>query len=236
MSSLAQIPLFVREEHPIADVFAFSKPARTFTGDFYFTHRDTDRLWFALGDVAGKGLPAAVIMAMIQEELEHRIASCATTKCDPSVTMQRLHAFLHPLMPRNRFATVVIGHLRDDGLLTIANAGHCPPLIARGKSIEQIGSTGPVAGILKGSRWRSTTRRLAPGDAILLYSDGLLEARSDDGEELGVERIMRAFDRVAGATPREIVEHVLAGANGHAFDDDVTLLAISARPPRPRAS
>jgi sigma-B regulation protein RsbU (phosphoserine phosphatase) len=236
MSSLAQIPLFVREEHPIADVFAFSKPARTFTGDFYFTHRDTDRLWFALGDVAGKGLPAAVIMAMIQEELEHRIASCATTKCDPSATMQRLHAFLQPLMPRNRFATVVIGHLRDDGLLTIANAGHCPPLISRGKSIEQIGSTGPVAGILKGSRWRSTTRRLAPGDAILLYSDGLLEARSDDGEELGVERIMRAFDRVAGAAPREIVEHVLAGANGHAFDDDVTLLAISARPRRPRAS
>jgi serine phosphatase RsbU (regulator of sigma subunit) len=223
-----QLPLFVREEHPIADVFAFSKPARTFTGDFYFTHRETDRLWFALGDVAGKGLPAAVIMAMIQEELEHRITSCATTKCDPSVTMQRLHAFLHPLMPRNRFATVVIGHLRDNGLLTIANAGHCPPLISIGNSIEQIGSTGPVAGILKGSRWRSMTRRLAPGDAILLYSDGLLEARSEDGEELGLERIARAFDCVAGATPREIVEHVLAGANGHAFDDDVTLLAISA--------
>jgi phosphoserine phosphatase RsbU/P len=243
-----QLSLFVREEHPIADVFAFSKPARTFTGDFYFTHRETDRLWFALGDVAGKGLPAAVIMAMIQEELEHRITSCATTKCDPSVTMQRLHAFLYPLMPRNRFATVVIGHLRDDGVLTIANAGHCPPLIshvapapspagaAAPHWIEQIGSTGPVAGILKGSRWRSTTRRLAPGDAILLYSDGLLEARSGDGEELGIERIARAFDRVAGATPREIVEHVLAGANGHAFDDDVTLLAISARPPRPRAS
>src|SRR5437016_4621824 len=180
------------------NVAAFSKPARTFTGDFYFTHRDSDRLWFVLGDVAGKGLPAAVIMAMIQEELEHRITSCATTKCDPSATMQRLHAFLYPLMPRNRFATVVIGYLRDDGLLTIANAGHCPPLIAHvapagaraPHSIEQIGSTGPVAGILTGSRWRSTTRRLAPGDAILLYSDGLLEARSDDGEEFGVERIV----------------------------------------------
>ena len=111
------------------EAYAYSKPARTFTGDFYLTHHDTDRLWFVLGDVAGKGLNAAVIMAMIQEELEHRIASCATTKCDPSTTMQRLHEFLHPLMPRNRFATVVIGTLRDDGMLTIANAGHCPPLI-----------------------------------------------------------------------------------------------------------
>src|SRR5947207_5124715 len=113
------------------NVAAFSKPARTFTGDFYLTRRDSDRLWFALGDVAGKGLPAAVIMAMIQEELEHRITSCALTRCDPSTTMQRLHLFLQPLLPGNRFASIVIGYLRDDGLLTIANAGHCPLMIAQ---------------------------------------------------------------------------------------------------------
>src|SRR5436305_13486659 len=102
LRGVSQLPLFVREEHPIADVHAFSKPARTFTGDFYLTHREDDRLWFVLGDVAGKGLPAAVIMAMIQEELEHRIASCAAMRLDPAVTMQRLHAFLQPLMPQNR--------------------------------------------------------------------------------------------------------------------------------------
>src|SRR5437762_1334451 len=80
------------------DVFAFSRAARTFTGDFYFTHREHDLLWFTLGDVSGKGLPAAVVMAMIQEELEHRIISCAATRCDPSTTMLRLHTFLRPLM------------------------------------------------------------------------------------------------------------------------------------------
>ena len=99
------------------DVYAVSIPARTFTGDFWFTHRTDDRLWFALGDVAGKGLPAALVMAMIQEELEQRINSCARAGCDPATTMQRLHAFLRPLLPRNRFATVVIGWLRDDGTL-----------------------------------------------------------------------------------------------------------------------
>ena len=83
------------------DVHAVSIPARTFTGDFWFTRRTDDRLWFALGDVAGKGLPAALVMAMIQEELEHRIASCARTACDPSVTMTRLHAFLKPLIARS---------------------------------------------------------------------------------------------------------------------------------------
>src|SRR5207253_9420961 len=150
MSVLFAESLPISEHH----VAAFSKPARTFTGDFYFTHRNGDRLWFALGDVAGKGLPAAVIMAMIQEELEHRITSCASARCEPSVTMQRLHQFMRPLMPSNRFATIVIGSLHDDGTLTIANAGHCPPMIVRRDgTIEQIEPTGPVAGILPKSSW-----------------------------------------------------------------------------------
>src|SRR5437763_3296138 len=117
--------------YPLPDVFAFSRAARTFTGDFYFTHRENGLLWFTLGDVSGKGLPAAIVMAMIQEELEHRITSCATAHCDPSTTMMRLHTFLRPLMDSRRFATVVIGNLRDDGLLTIANAGHPSPFIGR---------------------------------------------------------------------------------------------------------
>src|SRR5260370_38705448 len=123
-------------------------PARAFTGDFYFIHGATDRLWFALGDVAGKGLPAALVMAMIQEELEHRIASCARTACDPSVTMTRLHAFLKPLIASNKFATAIIGHLHDDGTLQIANAGHCPPMIVRADGgMESTDSTGPLWGI-----------------------------------------------------------------------------------------
>ena len=223
-----QLALFAPPPAAAFEVHAYSKPARTFTGDFYLTHRAGDRLWFVIGDVAGKGLPAAVIMAMIQEELEHRITSCAATKCDPAVTMQRLHEFLHPLMPRNRFATVVIGHLRDDGLLTIANAGHCPPLIARNGTIEQIDSTGPAAGMLKSSRWRSVTRRLAPGDALLLFTDGVLEARSRDGEEFGSERIARALMRTARRRPRQIVDAVLADAANYSIDDDLTLVAISA--------
>src|SRR5262249_39843602 len=126
------------------DVHAISLPARTFTGDFWFTHRAQDRLWFALGDVAGEGLPPAPGMAMIQEELEHCIASCARTASDPATTVQRLDAFLRPLLPRNRFATMVAGWLRDDGVLRIVNAGHCPPLIVRtGGRLDPIPSTGP---------------------------------------------------------------------------------------------
>ena len=213
--------------YPASDVFAFSRAARTFTGDFYFTHREGDLLWFTLGDVSGKGLPAAVVMAMIQEELEHRIVSCATAQCDPSTTMMRLHSFLRPLLDSRRFATVVIGNLRDDGLLTIANAGHPSPLIARRDgSIEAIDSTGPVAGLLPASKWCSTQRRLSRGESLFLYSDGLLEARVEDGE-FGAERIAAAFAGSKGDA-RSIVNGVLANAREHdaAFEDDVTLLAI----------
>ena len=211
------------------DVHAVSIPARTFTGDFWFTRRTDDRLWFALGDVAGKGLPAALVMAMIQEELEQRINSCARAGCDPTTTMQRLHAFLRPLLPRNRFATVAIGWLRDDGLLTLVNGGHCPPLVLRADGrIEAIDSTGPVVGVLEHSRWESATLTLDEGDKLLLYSDGVVEATSPAGDEFGqhgIERALPARCASAGAVATAIVEAVRRHAEG-ARADDLTVLVI----------
>ena len=207
------------------DIHAVSRPARTFTGDFYFTHRHASRHWIAIGDVAGKGLPAAIVMAMIQEELEQRILSCANADCDPSRTVQRLHDFLMPLLPRNRFATAVIGWLDDDGTLTIANAGHCPPMILRANgAIELIGSTGPIAGVLENASWTSLELHLSLGDSLLLYSDGVTEAEID-GEELGLcglRKIVAGAPRNSRAT--DVAEAVLREIPRH--QDDLTLVVI----------
>ena len=187
----------LREERvsQIPHIHAVSRPARTFTGDFYFTHRHEQRLWIAVGDVAGKGLPAAIVMAMIQEELEQRIASCASAECDPTRTAVRLHEFLAPLLPRNRFATAALGWLDDDGALTLVNAGHPPPIIIRRNgTIEEIGSTGPVLGVLPNPQWQAVNRQLEEGDALVLYSDGVSEAVVD-GEELGVCGLRRLLAR-----------------------------------------
>jgi serine phosphatase RsbU (regulator of sigma subunit) len=203
----------------LIDVRAISRPARMFTGDFYFTHRHEDRTWLALGDVAGKGLPAAIVMAMIQEELEQRIASCASAECDPARTAARLHEFLAPLLPRNRFATAVIAWLRDDGLLTLVNAGHCPPLIVRRDgSIEELGSTGPILGVLPLPSWYSTSTLLEEGDTLVLYSDGVTEAIVD-GEELGVQGLRELLAQ--GVTPEALLETLKTC-------DDVTLLVVRA--------
>jgi len=213
---------------PDFDVHAVSIPARTFTGDFWLTHRAADRLWFAVGDVAGKGLPAALVMAMIQEELERRIASCARSGCDPATTMLRLHAFLRPLLPSNRFATAVIGWLGDDGTLQIVNGGHCPPLIVRADGvIEEVGSTGPVVGILPIVCWRSATFALDPGDTLLLYTDGVVEATSAAGEEFGIFGIEHA---IGGGSARQMAESVVRAVERHGGrEDDLTVLAIGAR-------
>jgi sigma-B regulation protein RsbU (phosphoserine phosphatase) len=205
----------IRSVRPV--VRAVSRPARTFTGDFYLTHRHEDRLWLALGDVAGKGLPAAVVMAMIQEELEHRIVSCASAECDPARTAARLHEFLAPLLPRNRFATAVIAWLRDDGLLTMANAGHPSPLIVRASgSVEELASTGPILGVLPNPSWHSVSVQLGPGDSVVIYSDGVTEAEID-GEEIGVAGLRELLTR--GVTPESVLEKLDPC-------DDVTMLVV----------
>jgi len=205
----------VRSVTPGVSVEAISRPARTFTGDFYFAQRHEDRLWIALGDVAGKGLPAAIVMAMIQEELEHRIASCASAECDPSRTAQRLHEFLTPLLPSNRFATAVIGWLRDDGTLTLVNAGHPPPMIVRRDgTIDEIASTGPILGVLPNPRWCSRTLHLDRGDTLVLYSDGVTEAIVN-GEELGICGLRTLLAQ--STTPGSVLQSL-------ATNDDVTLV------------
>jgi len=204
------------------DVQAFSRPARAFTGDFYFTHRHDDRMWFAVGDVSGKGINAAVVMAMIQEELEHRIMSCANAACDPAQTVTRLHEFLRPLLPANKFASAVIGYATDDGHLVVANAGHCPPVIVRRDgSTDLVESTGPVVGILPESRWRSSVRMLGRGETLVLYSDGVIEAESPDGCQFGVDGLRR----VAATGAEAIVAAVDAHAHGER-GDDLTLVVV----------
>jgi len=217
---------------PSVDLHAISLPAGTFTGDFYLAERGAEGLWIALGDIAGKGLPAAVVMAMVQEGLEQRLAECVMLHCDPVGALQRLQDLLLPLLPSNRFVTAVIAHLREDGTLVIANAGHCAPLIARvDGTIEPIAPTGPVVGILDNPRWSSVKTNLARGETLLLYTDGVTEARSGDDEEFGLAQVAATLSAASatGVSARQVTGAILMGVERHARgarEDDLTLVAI----------
>jgi sigma-B regulation protein RsbU (phosphoserine phosphatase) len=223
---LALFPAFGKRR-PAFDVHAISRPARAFTGDFYVTHKHDDRLWFAVGDVSGKGINAAVVMAMIQEELEHRISSCANAGCDPAATMARLHEFLRPLLPANKFASAVIGYASDDGHLVVANAGHPSPIIVRRDgSIDLVDSTGPVVGILPAARWRSSVRLLGRGETLVLYSDGVIEAESPDGCQFGMDGLLRV---TRPGNAEAVAEAIIGAVDAHeagARSDDLTLVVV----------
>ncbi len=226
-ATIHQFPLFSRAPRiskADVDVSAISRPARAFTGDFYFVHRQGRTLWVVIGDVAGKGIKAAVIMAMIQEELESDIIDCAMENNDPSVTITRLDLFLRRLLPSNRFATMAVAQIRDDGRLIVANGGHPPLLVARGNgTIETIDSTGPVVGLLPSPHWRSISKPFHRGDALLAYTDGVIEARSPAGEEFGSERLRRLFAKASRARGASVIAETIDSALPPQ-EDDLTII------------
>lgn len=223
-----QLPDVSRPQEASLDIHALSIPAGAFTGDLYFVERRRDGVWFAVGDVAGKGLDSAIFMKMVHEELDYRVK-----REDLSVTclVSCIHDLLSEELPSNKFVSLVAGHIARDGRMELVNAGHTSPLIARTDgSIEVVASTGPVAGILPGARWCSKDLALGPGDAVILYSDGVTEARSVEGKELeigGLEQIVRMIPRESA---RAIVKGIHFGVESHTgggpADDDLTIVAI----------
>jgi serine phosphatase RsbU (regulator of sigma subunit) len=228
------LPLFAGERHSgvagyAFDVDAVAIPAKSFTGDFYYVERCQEGLWFALGDVAGKGLPAAVVMAMIQEELENAIAVARRGSGDPATAMWRLDRAMHGILPSNRFATAIIGRIDPTGMLVVANAGHCPPLLATAHGVESIASTGPAIAILPRPAWSSVVRPLQHGDSLVIYSDGVIEATDAADRELGDARLKAIVASMRGEEANRITRAVRAAVTGHAGEhrqDDLTVVAI----------
>jgi sigma-B regulation protein RsbU (phosphoserine phosphatase) len=212
-----------------AEVHALASAARSFTGDFYFYTHQPEGVRFVLGDVSGKGLDAAVLMAMIQEEIE-RVAGLG---CDLVSIVRMLHRTLLPETGGRRFASMVIGDLSADGLLRVVNAGHCLPVLRRASGdIELLPPTGPVIGLIDFADWAVEERRLEPGDALVLYSDGIIEANSPDGEELGVLRLaseLRTQRHGARAFASAVIDLLLDHRGDGRVEDDATVMAIVAR-------
>jgi serine phosphatase RsbU (regulator of sigma subunit)/pSer/pThr/pTyr-binding forkhead associated (FHA) protein len=211
---------------PFAEVHAFSRPAQSVGGDLYHAVlRGDGALALALGDVAGKGMSAALLMAMIQGLLEllHDLGQPL------SGLLPLLDGQLRRHNPGNRFLTLAAAFLQADGSVEIANAGHCPvALLRREGEVELVQPHGPILGVLPRTGWGSERLELHPGDALAFYSDGILESMDPEGNEFGLEGIAAALRPLAGRAPAEIAEGLLNAAEKHRrggeAQDDVTLL------------
>jgi serine phosphatase RsbU (regulator of sigma subunit) len=218
-------------ETPFADVFAFSQPARSVGGDLYHGMlRDDGTLAVALGDVSGKGVGAALIMAMAQGliGLLHELGQPI------DAMMPALNRSLLKHNPGNRFLTLGLGLLQADGSLSLANAGHCPLAVLRANgSVELVPPQGPILGLLPMAKWGVVNVQLSAGDSIVFYSDGISESFSPTSEEFGVEGVQRTLAGLGGndaeAVGRALLDAAAKHRAGREADDDVTLLVLRYR-------
>ena len=213
------------------------EPAGMVGGDYcdlWIRPDEPDAVYFAVGDVSGKGVAASILMAHLQAAFRSLLgAGVPLAELVDRVNRQLLQATIP-----SHYATLVCGRAGAGGEVDIVNAGHCPPLLARNGSIVAIASTGFPIGLYGDRPYEVTRARLGAGDLLLLYSDGLVEARRRDGTEYGQARLESLLmGRARESAPRQLVQALrgdLAGfLDGQLRADDLTVLALRRSDERP---
>jgi phosphoserine phosphatase RsbU/P len=206
---------------------AASLPCRSIGGDFFdYVDLPGGAFGFALGDVAGKGPPAALLSAMMQGIF----AAQAASNDRPSQTITRVNLALYRRGIESRFVTLMYGSLERDGRLTYTNAGHNPPLIVGKGPVRRLEVGGPIVGLFEAASFTEETVQLTPGDWLVVFSDGVSEALSADGEEYGEARIVTTAQKHVGAEPPEMLQAIFTDVRtftkGAAQNDDITALVL----------
>jgi serine phosphatase RsbU (regulator of sigma subunit) len=204
-------------------------PALTVGGDYYDAWwLSTDAVAICVADVAGKGLAASLVMANLQATVK----ALAGPDVSPADLCTRVNETLASNLRKGRFVTFFYGVLRlSTGDLRYANAGHNPPVLASGASIHELALGDPGLGLLRTHAYRDAQVHLGPDARLLLFTDGVTEGRSPDGEDFGMARLLDLVDRPhtsAGDLRDDVLSAIAAWTQGE-FDDDVTLLAVVRR-------
>jgi sigma-B regulation protein RsbU (phosphoserine phosphatase) len=206
-------------------------PARQLAGDFYDVLELPDgRLGVLIADVSGKGVPAAFFMGISRTVLR----SAAREGHSPGACLALANDALCRTNPMDLFVTVFYAILNPrDGTFFYANGGHTPPLLVRNGASPPtpLDGTGSLPlGALEGIPYPERSVRLEPGDAVLLYTDGVTEAQNAAGEEFAEERLIRAAGETQGLDPGAVAAHVTeavrAFTGGAALADDLTCLVL----------
>jgi sigma-B regulation protein RsbU (phosphoserine phosphatase) len=229
-----QARLFPRADPKIPglETHGICRPARGVAGDYFdFLPLSGFRYGIAVGDVTGKGLPAALLMASLQGALR----TLASRSSDgPAGLARELNAQIHGLTEDNRFATFFwAAYDEKRGTLEYVNAGHNPPMLLRGSGgLERLRSGGPPLGLFKAPAYVQATVGLSPGDLLVIFTDGVTEAVDPLEEEFGDARLERVVRQAAGVPAAAICDAVLAAVaafeQGQPQNDDITLVAARA--------
>jgi sigma-B regulation protein RsbU (phosphoserine phosphatase) len=208
------------------------RPAEQVGGDFYDVFGiEGDGIALVMGDVSGKGVPAALLMGVIHGAV--RSSSWTESAAHHELESERLNRLLCEHASGERFASMFWCYYDPPTrLLRYVNAGHCPPLLAANRKgqleVVRLEAGGPVLGILQDAHYRQSSLELLPGDVLLMYSDGLIEATNPLGEEYGEGRLRAVLASVNTGSPEEIRRAVFDSTSkflgASAPQDDLTFV------------
>jgi len=206
------------------------QPAREVGGDFYdFLRLDDGRVGLVIGDVSGKGIAAALVMANTQSVLR---AVARRGNIAPGRVLAEANEVLYAYIPSGTFVTCFYGVLDpESGRLVYANAGHDPPYSQRGGEAKELRARGMPLGLMPGMPYEEKEAVLAAGDDLLLYSDGLVEAHNPEGDMFGFPRLRKLIMAKSTGSVEELVDFLLAelarftGTDSEQ-EDDITLVTL----------
>lgn len=216
------------------EITARLNPARSVSGDYYDYQRVNDHcIALALGDVAGKGISAAILMANVQSALRAQIRHSQELghACSTSSIVSQLNKHLHAHTTAEKYATFYFGVYDETaGTLTYTNAGHLQPLLFRRGELIRLDVNGMVVGAFALAKYDESTVQLEPGDLLVLYTDGITEPENEYDEMFGEDRLIETIQRVIDRSNEAIIAEVLRAVEQwiHAPDsnDDMTILLV----------
>jgi phosphoserine phosphatase RsbU/P len=200
-------------------------PARVVSGDYCDLVVHDGHVYFMLGDVSGKGVASALLMSQLHAMFRTMVPMGLPLH---DLVGRASRVFCESTLPTH-YATLACGRAGADGSVEICNAGHPPPILVRNGVAEPIDATGLPLGMFCDERFSLARHALAPGDLLLLYSDGLIEAESAAGDDFGLDRLVSVMaSHCDGAAPAvaACLDHLRAFTGAGALADDLTLLAI----------
>jgi phosphoserine phosphatase RsbU/P len=225
---------FLPQKTPESSRYRFSAhytPAQEVGGDFYdFIHLDQNRIGIVIGDVSGKGVPAALYMAKLGSDLR----TLAFIENGPAEALEKLNSMLVERSRRGMFATLLYIELdSQNGKLIISNAGHLPPIIKRydGSIRKMPAAGGSPLGILGNMKFGQDSEVLEDGDTVIMYTDGIIEAMNDRDELYGFDQLERLVLK-GPRTPEELKAAIIGDVNKFTGlsvqHDDMTLVCFGA--------
>ncbi|GAB4247191.1 MAG: hypothetical protein Kow00109_23320 [Acidobacteriota bacterium] len=222
-------------EVPGLQVAASCRPARQVSGDFYdFLVYGATQIDVVVGDIAGKGISAALLMASLQASIRSALGETAAYE-DPaarlSEVLARLNRQLYQRTAPEAYSTLVLAHLDlEEQRIYYGNAGHHPPLLVTSGQVVPLTPGGTVVGLFESAVYSSGMLPLCEGDLVAFFTDGVVEAENADGEEFGTERLielLRANTFLTAEDLRVLIQEAVDEWTGDGEpDDDVTVVIL----------